>query len=98
MVQTKIRVYGYRWVVLVVFSLIQFGLQVLWATFLPITGDAAVFYNVTPLAIGFLAMLFMIVYVFSSLPCSWIISRYGIHKGVGLGVIAMGIFLSLIHI
>ncbi|MCD4721003.1 MAG: MFS transporter [Desulfobacula sp.] len=92
MFQKEIKVYGYRWVVLIVFALIQFGFHTLWSTFLPITGDASAFYNVTPLAIGFLAMMFMIVYVFASLPCSWIISCYGIRKGVGLGVITMGIF------
>ena len=90
--QKEIKVYGYRWVVLAVFASVQCGLHILWATFLPITGDVAAFYDVTPLAIGFLSMSFMILYIFVSLPSSWIIFRYGIRNGVGFGVIIMGVF------
>ena len=92
MKEQEIQVYGYRWVILGVFALVQMGIQVLWASFLPITGDAAEFYGVTPLAIGFLSMLFMILYIFISLPSSWVISNHGVKKGVGFGVILMAVF------
>ncbi|MCJ7773372.1 MAG: MFS transporter, partial [Desulfobacterales bacterium] len=85
-------VYGYRWVVLLFYSVIQAVMQMLWITFAPITGDAAEFYNVSVLQIGFLAMSFMIVYIFVSIPASWTIDRFGIKKGVGLGVILTAIF------
>jgi hypothetical protein len=52
---------GYRWIVLLVYCLIQAVRQMLWITFAPITGEAAGFYQVNPLQIGFLAMSFMIV-------------------------------------
>ncbi len=90
--QADVKVYGYRWIVLIVFALIQAGIQVLWSTFLPITGEAATFYGVTPLAIGLLSMMFMLVYVFVSLPSSWAISYYGVRKAVGFAVTLMGIF------
>lgn len=85
-------VYGYRWIVLLFYSLIQAVMQMLWITFAPITGDAAKFYGVSALQIGILAMSFMIVYIFISVPASWAIDTYGIRKGVGLGVILTGIF------
>ena len=59
MEQTDLKVYGYRWIVLIVFALIQASIQVLWSTFLPVTGEAAEYYHVTPLAIGLLSMMFM---------------------------------------
>jgi len=90
--QTDIKAYGYRWIVLIVFALIQAGIQVLWSTFLPITGEAATFYGVTPLAIGLLSIMFMLVYVFVSLPSSWAISYFGVKKAVGFAVTLMGIF------
>ena len=34
----------------------------------------------------------MIVYVFTSLPTSWAIATFGVRKGMGFGVILMGIF------
>ena len=92
MEQVKYKVYGYRWIVLLVYAFIQAVMQMLWITFAPITGDAAVFYQVTALQIGFLAMSFMIVYLFVSFPASWAIDTFGIRKGVGFGVILTGIF------
>jgi MFS family permease len=85
-------VYGYRWVVLVVYCIIQAVVQMLWISFAPITGEAARFYQVNPLQIGFLAMSFMIVYIFVSFPASWAIDRFGIRRGIGFGVILTGIF------
>ena len=82
----------YRWIVLLVYALIQGIMQMLWITFAPITGDAAVFYGVSALQIGFLAMSFMIVYIFISFPASWAIDTFGIRKGVGFGVVLTGIF------
>ena len=88
------RVYGYRWVVLFFYSLMLAVLQLLWITFAPITGDAARYYGVAPLQIGFLSMSFMIVFIFVSIPASWAIDTFGIRKGVGVGVILIGIFAS----
>ncbi len=47
MEQVKYQVYGYRWIVLLVYAFIQAVMQMLWITFAPITGDAAAFYQVT---------------------------------------------------
>ncbi len=86
------RVYGYRWVVLVVFMLVVAVNQLLWITFAPITGDAAAFYGVSDLSIGLLSMSFMIVYILVSFPASWVIDTYGIRVAVGIGAVLTGIF------
>jgi MFS family permease len=85
-------VYGYRWVVLAVFMFINLTIQMLWIGYAPITGPAAKFYGVSDLQIGLLAMTFMIAYIPLSIPASWVIDTYGLHKGVGLGAVLMGIF------
>jgi MFS family permease len=92
MEETSYRVYGYRWIVLLFYSLFHAVMQMLWITFAPITGDAAKFYGVSALEIGLLAMSFMIVYIFISVPASWAIDTYGIRKGVGIGAVLTGIF------
>jgi len=66
--------------------------QLLWITFAPITGDATKFYNVSDLKIGILSMCFMIVYIIVSIPASWIIDKYGIRIGVGIGAVFTGVF------
>jgi MFS family permease len=86
------RVYGYRWVVLVVFMLANLAVQMLWITYAPITGPAAKFYGVTDLQIGTLAMSFMITYIILSFPASWVIDTYGFRIAVSIGVVFMAVF------
>jgi cyanate permease len=92
MEHTEIRVYGYRWVVLLAFMLIIAANQFLWINFAPITNDAAAFYGVSDLSIGLLSMCFMIVYIFVSIPASWAIDTYGIKVAVGIGAVLTGGF------
>jgi MFS family permease len=89
------RVYGYRWVVLGVFMFVNLTMQMLWITFAPITGPAAEFYGVTDLQIGYLAMSFMITYLFLSFPASWVIDTYGFRKAVSIGSVLMAVFAVL---
>jgi MFS family permease len=89
------RVYGYRWVVLGVFMFVNLTMQMLWITFAPITGPAAKFYGVTDLQIGYLAMSFMITYLFLSFPASWVIDTYGFRKAVSIGSVLMAVFAIL---
>lgn len=92
MQKTEFRVYGYRWIMLSVFMLVIAVNQLMWITFAPITSDATVYYGVSDLKIGILSMCFMIVYLFVSIPASWIIDTYGIRTGVGIGVIFTALF------
>jgi MFS family permease len=92
MEQTSIRVYGYRWVVLLAFMCAILANQTLWITFAPITGSAAEYYGVSDLSIGLLSMSFMIVYIVVSIPASWTIDTYGIKVAVGIGAALTGVF------
>ena len=92
MEQTDFKVYSYRWVVLLAFMFVVAINQLLWITFAPITGNAATYYGVSDLSIGFLSMSFMIVYIVISIPASWVIDTYGIRVAVGIGAVLTGIF------
>jgi MFS family permease len=89
------RVYGYRWVVLAVFMLINLTMQMLWITYAPITGPAAKYYGVDEAQIGLLAMSFMITFIPLSIPASWAIDTYGFRLSVSVGAILMGVFSIL---
>ena len=88
----KMKVYGYQWVVLFVFALINAIVQIHWVNFASITGEAAAFYGVTPMQIGLLSMSFMIMYIFLCIPASYMIDTYGLRIGVGIGAALTGIF------
>lgn len=86
------RVYGYRWVVLGSFMLVNLTVQLLWISYAPVTGVAAAFYGVSDLKIGLLSMVFMIAFIPLSIPVSWSIDTLGFHRTVGFGSLMMGAF------
>ena len=91
----KYKLYGYRWVVLGTFMLINLTIQMLWIAYAPITGPAAAYYGVTDLKIGLLSMVFMIAFIPLSIPVSWLIDTYGFRLAVGIGAALMGVFALL---
>src|ERR1035437_9877339 len=92
MADAPVRLCGYRWVVLAAFCFVNLTMQMLWIAYAPITGAAAAFYGVSDLAIGFLAMSFMLAFIPLSIPASWLIDTYGFRAAVGLGAVMMGVF------
>jgi MFS family permease len=88
----KTGVSGYRWVVLLVFSIINAVMQIQWLTFAPVAREARLFYGVTALQIDLLSMIFMGVFILICIPASYIIDTYGIRTGVGFGAILMAVF------
>lgn len=82
---SDVRVYPYRWVVLGAFGFLNLTIQILWITYAPITNDAAKYYGVSELAIGMLAMSFMIAFVPLSMPASWAIDALGFRRAVNVG-------------
>jgi fucose permease len=87
-----IKVYRYRWLVLIAFVFVGLMTQVLWITFAPITSAAAVFYGKSDLMIGLLSMVFMIVYILVVLPAAWAIDTWGFKAAVGLGAVLTAVF------
>lgn len=86
------KVYGYRWVVLAVFALINAVIQLNWIAFAPITVDSITLYQTSAFWIVLLSMSFMLVYLVVSFPASYIIDRFGLRIGVGIGAVLTGVF------
>jgi sugar phosphate permease len=86
------RVYGYRWVVLLVFIIITIIIQMQWLTFAPIARQARAVYNATASEIDLLSEIFMYVFLAACIPAAYIINRFGIRVGVGIGAVLAGIF------
>jgi MFS family permease len=87
MPKDEIKVYGYRWVVLVAFMLVVIINQLCWISFASITSESAAFYHTDPLNINLLALVFMAVYVIVSFPASWAIDTWGVRIAVGIGAV-----------
>jgi len=83
----------YRFVVLGIFSLMGIFTQIMWISFAPITQDIAVFYGISEnTVIWALTGSFMIAYIPVNFPACWLIDKFGIKWGVGIGVMITGIF------
>lgn len=94
----KVTVYGYRWVVLAVFALINLVVQLQWLTFAPIAEIAQATYHATKLQIDLLSLVYMVLFVIFSVPASYVIDTYGLRVGVGIGaalVIVSGLVKGL---
>jgi MFS family permease len=88
----EVKVYGYRWVVLLSYMFISLTMQIFWICYAPITKVAGQTLGVSDMEVGLLAMLFMYIYIPLSIPASWAIDTWGFKKSVALGAIMMGIF------
>jgi MFS family permease len=92
MQNTRSSVSPYRWVVLAVWMLNIAMSQIMWMTFAPIATDAAALYtggNVD--LIDLLAILAMLAWIPFCLPAAWCIDNWGLRKGVGIGVVLIGV-------
>ncbi|MFX1410128.1 MAG: MFS transporter [Promethearchaeota archaeon] len=90
--EKSVEIYGYRWVVLLLFMLVNITMQILWISFAPVRSVAATFYEVDELFIDLLAMSFMVVYIPITFLSAWIIDKFGFRIGAGIGAIIAGIF------
>ncbi len=85
-------IFPYRWIVLVLFMFVGIMTQIIWITFAPIMNEVAGYYNVSSDAILLLAASFMIIYIPVNFPACWLIEKYGLKWGTGIGVTLTGIF------
>ena len=96
MAKSSFKVYPYRWIILAVFMLISFVIQLQWLAHAAVARPAAIFYQgqFNPdsfFNIDFLAMVYMLIYIIVSIPASYIIDRYGIKTAIGIGAGIAGI-------
>ena len=90
------KVYPYRWVILLVFMLINMVVQIQWLAHAAVARPAAAFYEgqFDPgsfLNIDFLAMIYMVVFLVMSFPASYVIDTFGIRVGISIGAVLIGI-------
>ncbi len=91
MEMTKVQIFPYRWVVLGAYMFINLTIQIQWLTFAPIRSAAMVYYGVSGQWIDFLSMSYMFVFLFLSIPASYIIDTFGIRLGLGIGAVIAGV-------
>lgn len=87
-----IQIDRYRWVVLAILCALSMAVQLHFLIFASITGEAAKFYHVSDFQINVIAIIFLIVLAALSIPAAHVINKIGLHKGIGIGAVIMGVF------
>jgi len=89
----EIQVYGYRWVVLLLFFLVNAVIQILWISYAPVATTALSYYNLDDLLlVDLFSLTFMIAYIPMTFIASFLLDKYDFRIGAGIGAILMGIF------
>ena len=91
----KQKVYGYRWVVLIVYMYIAALTQLFWLNFASIDTFLEKRLDTSAMSIGWLALVFPLVYLFLSIPSGIIIDKKGFKFSVGIGAILTGLFAAI---
>ncbi|MFA5079452.1 MAG: MFS transporter, partial [Dehalococcoidia bacterium] len=97
---TEQKVYGYRWVVLVIYMYASAVSQFFWLNFAAVETFMEKHLGITPMEGGWLALVFPLMSIIFSVPFGILIDRKGIRWGIGSGVLLLGLFgcLRLINV
>ena len=87
-----VQVYGYRWIVLLLFFMINVISNILWTTYAPVTTHAMEFYGVDEFLVIFISLVFLIVYIPITFLATWLINKFEFKIGASLGALLMGVF------
>jgi len=87
-----LQVYGYRWIVLLLFFLVNVISNILWTTYAPVTTHAMEFYGVDEFLVIFISLVFLIVYIPITFLATWLIDKYEFKIGASIGALLMGVF------
>ena len=91
----KKSVSGYRWIVLGAYMLIAALTQMYWLNFASIDTFVEKKLAVSAMRVGWLALVFPLMYVFLSIPSGFIIDKKGYRFSVGLGAVLAAVFATL---
>jgi len=78
-------VYAIRWLMLAMFVLYSASNAFQWTQLVIITSILEKYYDVTPLAVYWTSMIYMVLYIPLIFPASWLLDKKGLRLGVLLG-------------
>eukprot|EP00794_Sanderia_malayensis_P009021 gene9021-9985_t len=76
--------YKRRWLILAVFSLVSMTNEVIWISLSSITSIVKVYYHVDSIAVNWLAIIFMLLFIFV-IGSSYILDRFGLRFTIIMG-------------
>ncbi len=94
------RLFRSRWVILLVFCLVNLSYGALWITFSSISDIAVRYYRIEPLFVDWLSMSFLLAFIIFALPSANFLSTYGLRATILLAAIlnACGTYIRFLGV
>lgn len=86
------QVSAYRWIILLAAVPIIISSEIMWLSLAPIASLAESYYGVGAMAVALFSMSYMIMYIFFSIPASWVVDRYGYKASLIIGALITAAF------
>ncbi|XP_076039064.1 histamine transporter [Oratosquilla oratoria] len=83
--QEVTKVYGIRWLMLLLFVMYSMSNAFQWIQYAIITDIIVKYYDVSATAVNWLSMIFMVTYIPLIFPASWYLEKKGLRKAVLIG-------------
>jgi predicted MFS family arabinose efflux permease len=99
MADTQYRVYGIRWIQLIVYILATFANALSGMTFAPIESQTSKFFNITTTQVNALAIVFLFLYTFGTILSIWLYRKLSMRTGMIIGgMLNLGVFIRLLSL
>ena len=87
--EEKVEFSKYGIIIVLIFFLLNFINGMHWITFAACAAKFGKFYHLSNIGVDMLSLIFMIVYIFSSYPCSWFIDKKSMRWGLSFAAISL---------
>jgi predicted MFS family arabinose efflux permease len=96
---TGYRVYGIRWIQLLVYVLATFGNAIHGMTFAPIESQTSKFYSISTTKVNSLAIVFLFLYVVGTMFSIWLSRQLSMRMTMVIGsLLNLGVFIRLVSL
>lgn len=91
------RVYGIRWIQLIIYILATFANALHGMTFVPIVDQTAAFFKITITEVNALAFVFFFLYTFGTIISLWLSRKYSLRVVLIIGsILNLGVFIRFL--
>jgi fucose permease len=96
---TSYRVYGIRWIQLLVYVLATFSNAIHGMTFVSIESQTSKFYSITTTQVNSLAIVFFILYIVGTILSIWLSRKFSMRITMIIGsILNLGVFIRLLSL
>ncbi len=80
-----IRTYLWRWIVLIIYSVVSISVNLVWISSAPIADIMTCYYDVSVFWVNGLSEVYMLMYLIALFPIVWLLDKYGLRLTMILG-------------